>query len=324
MAMKPIKNLFLLMKWWIYWYPFRLFIQGIPLRVAYMLADLIVPVQYRILGGKRRAIERGLTYMYNDKFTGDKKVAKNIVKDTLRNALYSTIEVLYYPKLSKKLCDTLIQIRGLENLDNALKKNRGVVLLHGHFGNAHMIMPAIGFRGYKLSQLGSRNPPQAIEGAFGSIFNSLRYKIYESKLRYKENLPVDFIYSDLSMREGFRRFSSNEVVSIGIDGREGSKSIEVDFLGRKALFFTGTMRLIMKAGPVVLPTFHLRNPDRSHTVVIDEPMEIVKTGSEYADIQVNIRNYIVILERYIYSHPELYARVFWIENMMFLPGARRT
>lgn len=287
-----------------------------PLSVNYALADLSVPFIYFFSKRKRVMIERGLTSMYR---RGDGPLTKEIIKNTFRNSLYSTIEVLLYPKMTKDISEKIIDIKGLENLDKALKSGRGAVLLHGHFGNPHIIMPGIGYRGYKLNQLGSRNPPEKREGLFSRMYNNLRTTVYESKLKYKESLPVNFIYTDAFIRDVFRRLKDNEIIAIGIDGREGSKSVVIDFLGGKALFYTGAMKLILRAKPVVLPTFHVRNK-RSHTIIIEKPMDLEITGDEEKDTCANLKKILNIFENYMHRYPEHYVMIFGLKQSIFVSG----
>lgn len=300
---------------WFYWYPFRLIVQRIPLGLSYWIADISVPFIYLISIRNRNRIKRGLEIMFRGKLSRERQ--RRLTLDTFRNILYSAVEVLWYPKLTAGKCNQIFTFEGIEHLENALKAGQGTVLLHGHFGNAHLIMPAIGYKGYRLSQVGSRKAPEPVYGLAGKLLTSIRRKAYEIKLRYKESLPVNFIYTDGSIRDIFRRLENNEVIAIGMDGREGTKWIDVDFLGRKAFFYTGTMKVILKSKPVVLPTFHIRRKDHTHVIVIEPPMHLELSGDEDTDLAVNTRRFVNILEGYVYKYPDLYARLFCVDEKLF-------
>ena len=152
----------------------------------------------------------------------------------------------------------------------------------------------------------------------GFIFNIMN-KCYEIKLRFKESLPVNFVYIDDFMRAPFDILKRNEVLAVGIDGREGVKSVDLNFLNHRAVFYTGSMRLIMKAKPVVLPTFHLRNDDNTHTMIIEKPMELIDTGRRDEDIYDNMSKFINILEEKVYQYPWLYADAFCISDTFLIP-----
>jgi len=180
-----------------------------------------------------------------------------------------------------------------------------------------MIMPFIGFRGYSLHQLASRIPPVPVRGFIGNVLYPLRKKAYEIKLSYKEKLPVHFIYTDRSIREVLRALQRNEIIAIGFDGREGTKPEVFDFLGHQAVFYTGTMKLITKAKPVVLPTFHLRDGGR-HVLFIEKPVDLTDMGDDNSSRTRNMHKLIDILERYIYIHPDHYAKVFSLGDRFFI------
>ena len=301
---------------WMYWFPFRMLIQRLPLKVGLLPAYPAALLAYMFKSKQRKLTEEGLDKMFEGRIS--KRQRKLLVFKTFDNSVKKGIEAFWYPKLTATLCDKIIVYEGLKYLDDALLEGRGVVLLHGHLGNAHMLMPALGFKGYRLSQLGSRNPPvKKMGGLFCHLVNNMEQRIYEIKLSYKEALPVNFIYTDKSPRELFTRLKTNEIIAIAIDGREGQKWIEVDFLGQKALFATGVMNLINKMNPVVLPTFVVRQDNNTHKIIIAEPMELKDTGDKKRDIMENTKSFLNLLEKYVITYPYLYGDAFWLGESFF-------
>lgn len=300
---------------WVYWFPIRMIIQRVPLRTGYALATLMAFMGFIFMKKKRRLTEQGLHTMFGGKLSEKQK--KVLTRKTLENVFKRSIEALWYPKLTPDLCNRIFTFEGLEHLDTGLQDGRGVVLLHTHFGNPHMIMPALGYKGYKLNQLGSRNPPEKIRSPFMFICNWIRQKIYEIKLSYKETLPVNFIYTDRSMKEAIRCLQNNEVLAIAIDGREGAKWMEIDFLNQKALFSTGTMNLILKMNPVVLPTIVIRQDDDTHKVVLHAPVKLECTGDKDKDITSTTKTFLSLFEKYVMDYPYQYSDVFWLEEKFF-------
>lgn len=299
----------------VYWFPFRMVVQRLPIRAGYTIATVMAFFGSVFMRKRRYLTGEGLCIMFAGEIS-EKDIKRNIRK-TFENVFKNDIEVLWYPKLTPQLCDKIFTFEGLENLDKGLEQGRGVVLLHGHFGNPHMIMPALGFKGYKLNQLGSRNPPERINDPFMSIPNWIRQKGYEIKLRYKEALPVNFIYTDKTLKAVVRSLKNNEVLAVAIDGREGSEWIEIDFLKQKALFSTGAMSFIIKMMPVVLPSFVIRQDDSTHKVVIHPPMDLKITGDKEKDIRYNMESFLSLFEKYIFAEPSQYGDVFWFEDRYF-------
>ncbi len=305
----------------LYWYPVRFFLLQIPIAFAHKIASLILPLYYFTAKWKREVIIKGLATIYGG--TLSSKEINNIVYKGLNNSLKSSIEQLLYPKLNKVYCEKKIEYIGLENLDNAFEAGRGVILLHGHFGNPHLIMPAIGYKGYKLSQIASRNPPEKVDCLMKGLVNLIRHNIFELATASKEELPATFIYIDQFLRAPFEALKRNEVIAISMDGREGVKFVEIKFLKHRALFYTGAMRLIMKTKPVVLPTFHIRNRDNTHKIIIEKPMEIEGSVKNEKDIIYNIKNFLEILQEYVYEYPWLYTEAFCIKDAFLLKFGKK-
>lgn len=313
--MRYIKRILIETLRWMYWFPFRILVQNLPLKAGFLLAYPAALLAYRFKSRQRKLTEDGFDRMFAGRISPKQK--KTMVLKTFDNYFKRSVEALWYPKLTAKLCEKMFVYEGLKYLDAALLEGRGVVLLHGHLGNAHMLMPALGFKGYRLSQLGSRNPPAKLGGLFSHLVNKMEQRIYEIKLSYKETLPVKFIYTDKSPREVIMRLKSNEIVAVAMDGREGQKWIEVDFLRQRALFATGVMNLINKVRPVVLPTFVVRQDNNTHKIIIARPMELKDTGDKERDIMENTKAFLTLFEEYISAYPHLYGDAFWLGEIFF-------
>lgn len=305
---------------WVYWYPFGKIIHRLPFLLTNKLSFFIVPIYYLVSSEKRKKMYQGLVSMYGGNIS-QKKATKLIYK-TLQNDVTSAIEHLLYPEFNADFCKKNIQYKGLEHLNKALEAGKGVVLLHGHIGNPHMIMPALGNMGYKLHQLASRNPPEKYHGLMEGLVNLIRFRCHEKAIFLKEKLPVNFIYTDRFLRTPFRVLKRNEILAMALDGREGAKSINIHFLNHQAIFYTGVMRLILVAKPIVLPVFHLRDGGNNHTILVEHPFEIEVSENKTDDIRRNIEKIAQILETQIYNYPWLYAESFAIKDpfLKYEPG----
>ncbi len=298
-----------------YWYPFRYIVQRVPLSIGYVMAGFAAQIYCIITRGDKKRMSRGLSLMYQR--VRPPAPLNRIIKKTVSHNLKNGIEVLWYPKFDKTLSKKRFKVEGLSNLDNALSHGSGVVLLHGHFGNPHVIMPALGNLGYTFNQLASRNPPDKSGRYIEAIPEIIRQKTFELKLSYKEALPVRFVYVDQSMRAAIEVLRKNEILAIGIDGREGAKWVSLPFLGQSALFSTGGMNLILKTRPVVLPTFVIRQRDNTHRIVIEEQMDLKITGDKNEDVMYNMQTFIRRLETYVYRYPCQYAKAFALKTPFF-------
>ncbi|MCX7918313.1 MAG: hypothetical protein N3A72_01640 [bacterium] len=296
---------------WIYWHPWRFFIQLIPTSWSYRLAVFAGRCHYWFAIGKRQRVLNGLKYFFPD---ANESILLRIVKNTFRNYALNSIEIFLYPKLDSKKINRMVHYIGLEKLDAALHQHRGVILAHGHFGNEEFLMPAIGYQGYKLHQIASRwNPPAVQDTFYGRIINAIRNRAFRYRIGYREQLPVTFHYIDKPLRGAVRAIQNNEVVLFAADGRESEQWLELDFLGQRARFSPGLARFAKLTGAIVLPVFLIREKDFRHRLIIEDQMEM----NDKDDTTI-MKEYIARLEKYIRQYPCHYAKVYWIEPSFFI------
>jgi KDO2-lipid IV(A) lauroyltransferase len=296
---------------WIYWYPWRKIVQLIPLAISYRLAKFAGYALFWCSRGRKQRTYSGIHSAFPQ--TRPKELTRMVVQ-TFQNYAVNSIEVFHYPKLNPDKIKKMVHYEGLEKLDSALQQNKGVILAHGHFGNEEFLMPALGYAGYKLHQIGSRWEPQQInQHRFGKMLNLIRRKAFKRRIGYREQLPVTFHYIDKSLRSAVRVLQKNEVLLFAVDGRESDQWLELTFLGQKALFSPGLARFAKLTGAVVLPVFLIRDKDFSHRLMVENPMTI-----EEKDEPEIIQEFIALLEQYIRQYPDHYAKVYWLNPSFFI------
>ena len=222
------------------------------------------------------------------------------------------MESLLYPYLNNYNIDRIAKIKGIDRLEQALMHQKGVILLLSHFGNNEIIMPALGYRGYKINQIADRHPPQDIKDAARRT-SFIRIKNLALRFKRQDALPCKFIAARGSVREAVRTLQSNEILLVTGDGRIGKNYKEFPFLKSRARFLTGPIKLGIKYKAPILPVFTLRNKNDLNQIVIEEPIggDENRSLDEEAKIRVCLAKYVSILGRYVKSHPANYAKYLW-------------
>lgn len=284
---------------WIYWYPYRILLQRLPFRWTYFLAGILGKVTYYTLPGKRRSLERELSLL--DKTAG-RRDSKKIIKNSFVNLFRDRMEVLLFPVLNEKNIGTIIRYSGIEHLDKALSSGRGVILLFAHFGANQMVMPAIGYRGYKMSQL-SAPPTVWKEKMQKKKFSSMEEKALELRWKHELSLPVKHINIFGSLKEAFLCLKRNEILGIAIDGGGGKDRAGIDFLGRKDMFSTGAIDLALRTGSSVLPTFMVRDKYGYNTMIIEGPLNLKRDSEAKDAVKLNVESFALRLQEYVLKYP---------------------
>ena len=266
--MRIVKDLLL----WVYWHPFRRFIRSVGPSLAYRLARPAATLLALGARGKRAAFKRELDFI-----TGgdtDPAGSRRIIRETFRVWLCNEFEMLLFPAMNAENISRFVSCSGVENLDKGLAAGKGVLLLFAHFGANQMVMPAIGYRGIKMSQLSA--PPTVWEEKLPNRkFTPMETKGLELRWAHEQSLPVTHINIFGSLRRAFQCLKRNEVLGLAMDGGGGASRVTVELLGRRAAFSNGPVQIAMRTGCAVLPTFMVREPDGRSTLVIEAPLQVV-------------------------------------------------
>jgi KDO2-lipid IV(A) lauroyltransferase len=319
-----IKKYLRSVKYSLSWHFYRRLVQRSPLGVVYFFAGLTGNISYRLAKGRRTVMEEELDQLFPN--PGKVKDKSRIVKKAFDNWIKVKTEVLLFPTLNREKTRKMISIIHRERLDEALERGRGVILVTFHFGSNRMVLPALGFLGYKVNQVGI-SPTQ-----WGEMLevaeNSVHYKTMEFEGVCERSLPAKFIYVDNFMRKPFECLKNNEILVIAADGGEGSRRIPVPFLRRTAMISAGPVLLAHKTGAALLPIFTVRQRDDRQTLLIEEPVELESTGQKDTDAINNMRKLTRLAERYIERHPCHYLGYLWLirtrldkDSVPFFAGA---
>lgn len=284
---------------WVYWHPFRVFVQKLPARRVYSLAGLLGSALCLMARGRKRALEREYTRSMGRAGAGAD--IRSAVRDAFTVNAVRDIEVLVYPALNSGNIAGFVECEGLENLNEALGRGRGAMLVFAHFGSNQMIMPAIGYRGFKMSQVSA--PPTVWEEKFPGKKGVMWKRGLEIRWRHEQSLPVTHINVFGTMKEVFLCLRRNEVLGIAMDGGGGKTRVAVEFLGGRAFFSTGAMEIAERTRCAVLPAFIVREGGGGHRLIIEQAMGD-ETGEGFVERRTTA--FVKRLEEYVRMHPGHY------------------
>ena len=281
------------------WYPLRVFIKASPLYLTYLLGLVGGHLLYLLSREKQNIMAKELGLIMPDKSIAE---IKEIVKGSFKNYCLSEIEVLLYPDLNSRYIEKNVIIKGKEYLDKALLRGKGVLLFQAHFGAFQMIMPSIGYSGYKMSQI----------SASASIWKDnkatdIQGKIFDIKANHEYSLPVHHISVRSSLRPAFRALANNEIVGITVDGGGGKKIVPVKFLKREANFQQGGATMASMTDAAIVPAFIITEKGLKHRLIIHPPIKVDDKFNKKERIEHIMQEFAGILEKYVYKYPTHYG-----------------
>jgi len=289
------------------YYPGQAFVAKMPRNVVRPLAKL---------GGDfvRRLADDG-EQMRDElrRLFGDRSLPRSadaIVRDAYRQAMFNEIEVLRYPHLSPETIDATCVIDGREHLDAALERGKGAIIMIGHFGANQMIMPALGHKGYPMSQL-SAPPPVWADILRETRTTPLWEQVLERRWELEKRLPVEHINVFKFLRPAFACLQENRVLGLAFDGGGGKSWTQVRFLERVANVSVQPMQLWRKTGAAMLPTVVVREGNAPrHRVIIGEPVtwEQVASADRKEETQHNMQRVVDVIASWVERHPDHYLQ----------------
>ena len=287
------------------YYPGQAAIARAPRRLLHPTSALGGDVVRRLASGGAEMREE-LQLLFGDRPLPRPEAA--IIKDAYRQAMFNEIEVLRYPHLSPETIDSTCTIEGQEHLDAALQKGKGAIVLIGHFGANQMIMPALGHKGYPMSQL-SAPPPVWADILRDTRTTPLWEKVLERRWALEKRLPVQHINVFKFLRPAFTCLQNNQVLGLAFDGGGGKTWTQVKMLERTANISTQPIQLWRKTGAVLLPTVVVREVGApQHRIIIEPPLPWQPHKNRKEETRLNMQAFVDRFTAWVQQYPDHYLQ----------------
>lgn len=223
---------------------------------------------------------------------------RQIARDCFTFMAKAGTEVLFFmdsPQLLKKR----VEIAGRDNLEKALARKKGVILVSAHFGNFPLMLAKLSLDGYNISGIMRPMRDERVEKFF---------------LKKRNRFNIKTIYShprDTCVNNTIQALRGNGIVFVLMDQNFGSGGVFVDFFGRKAATATGPIVLARRTGAVILPAFIVRQKDDTHKIIFEQPLELEQEKLEKEALLINTQKLTRIIESYISRYPAEWS---WIHR----------
>lgn len=264
----------------------------VPLGWLLALARLYGRSTYHLARGPRTRVRRNLERSF-----GATRTAREL--DTLTRQFFEYKRVrgvllAVAPRLSASTIERLLPLEGLERLDAALERRRGVILLGSHLNSVCLFLTTIMLRerGYNvrtaLAEAGDPWPSS-------SLRRFLDRRLETASLREL----IGGFYTQFNIRPIVRQLADNAIVVQTGDGLHSARFVEVEFLGEQVPFTTGMASVARLTGAVVVPIFELGAPPRGLRAVIEEPWTVEADGDADDAVERAVAAYAKRLERHL-------------------------
>lgn len=285
----------------VYLLPVRKLAGILPVKVVRRIGILVVYTYSLLAIRKQRSIQKRLTLAFQD--SRRKRDAQKVANQYIRHAGFKDIDDVILNKLTKEDLLKCAEIKGLENLEEALSAKKGVILASGHFFANRLgkrLLSEIGFPVLSVRNNSPRRHPRV--GRVASKYLKPRYVDFVNQV-VKDYVVIQDKDCTLKILERLRR---NGLVDIHVDARHSYHMIERPFLGTKRFFPAGFLRIVYLTGAPVVPMLCIGNSS-AFTIIFQKRVEFQQTSDQETFMSENLARLVKILESQVLQYTDQWA-----------------
>lgn len=290
----------------IVWYPLRWLLLAMPIRAEIALLLHMGDLHYCIAKEKKRVLQENLQ---RAGISADEKVQREHIRTYFRIHYLDQLFPIIFPKFNLNSIEKLVTISGVANLDRGLQRQKGVILVHGHFGPVHLPLVALALMGYPIKQIG--NPSDKDLSWIG------RNVAFRLRMFYENLIPAEILKTTSFLRPVFTALKHNKVIMTTGDGSGNADTFGryglFKFLGQPVSLPLGPAILAQKTGAALLPVTIVPGDKKLFTIQIGEEI-LSRDGGETGVIDCT-KQFATQLQRAIQDCPG-----FWHFLDRFRPG----
>jgi len=259
----------------------------LPQRGLIRFGSVLSPLLSPLMGRRRRYAAANLALCFR---TMTPEQRERLLRDDLRATVTGALELIrawYCPQRSLR---GLGVVEGLEHLQAAQARGRGVLLFGGHFVHSELAARLLQqLAGTPVHVVVRRNNHACIE----SMFERARRRAFAGTIAKKD------------VRGLLRTLVKGGVVAYSADQNFTYQNAFVPFFGVPAATLTATPDIVRRGHAVVLPFWFHRDADGRYRLRIEPQWE----GWPSGDVAADAARYMAELEQVVRMHPEQYLWV---------------
>lgn len=214
--------------------------------------------------------------------------AEAIMTEVFRNLGQSLMEILYTPRLNPDNIRQYVTLDHPERLDEAMKEDKGVIVLTAHMGNWEWL-GALAMYGYPASTIVKNQANSAVT----RLLNENR-----------EGMGLEvFARGGNEMIIAARALKRKKLLGFLAYQDGGFYGVPQPFLGKMSSTPKGPAMFAQKFHSPIIPVFTIHDENHRTHLAIGEIMHYEDTGDKEADIARMTRKMAVITENFIKEHP---------------------
>lgn len=272
-----------------------------PLKVLYLLSDLLYFLLYRIIGYRRKVVEDNLAQCFPEMPAAQRC---SVARDFYRNFADNLVETVKLLHISDKEIERRIQFRNVDIIDKLTAQGKSVAVYFSHCGNWEWA-PSVTLHATS----------NGVE--YCQVYRPLKNKAFDKlmlKIRSRFgslSLPKATVLKDLIL---LRRDNKLTVTGFMSDQKpsHGDPTVKTMFLGRPTAFISGTETLAKRLG-LACVYWDMEKISRGHYVI---NCRLMSDGETYGEFGILTCQYAGLLESTIKRNPAIWL---WTHKRWKIP-----
>ncbi len=281
--------------WLLYLYPLRLLAIFLPRWLLYALGRLSDPIVH--LHARHRK-KRAVPWIAQACGVSPSE-ARRIARQSLSNGIYRTLDELLLLRPSSARMLRCTGIDGLEHLEEAIARGKGVILLVGHFCANRVAVRHLAAQGHSPLSVHNQSPANRAGGRFGKRF--LQPRVVE--LQERANPDQVYIQDPDCVLKIMRRLRAGGLAVVQVDGRGGKKMIEYPFLGVPWRVPSGIYEIARVTDCAVVPMLALGRSS-GFRIRFDPMLPVDRAVSRETFVSANLPAFLSVVEKQIIENPQ--------------------
>ena len=252
-----------------------------PRNACYLFARFVSIIHYYVSKKDRETVIYNLSPIITER-----NKLKKCVQEIFINFAYYLVDFFRYSKLNQDFIKKYIELDGLENLNKALAKGKGIIVLAAHLGNYELAGAILSLLGYPLSVVALSHKDKRINRFFDG---------------QRQRVGMKVISTGTTIRSCFSALKSGDMLALLGDRDFSGNGIKLDMFSREAYFPRGIAFFARKTGAPIIPIFLIRKDKKFYHLVCEKP--IIYDKEQQDEISI-IRKCNLVLEKYIKKYPQ--------------------
>lgn len=270
-------------------------VASLPEPLAFALGRLLGRLWYAVDARHRKIALENLARAFGSRTTAAEREA--IARNHFIHLGYTFVETCRLRGLSAAHLERVVRVEGLEHLQRARERGRGVVVVTAHFGSWEVLARAWLLLGEAAAIVARPLDNPLLEAWIAGIRTAGGNRVIPKRHAFRH------------LVETLRRGGTVAMLLDQNVARE--QGVFVDFFGTLACTTTAATLAARRTGAALVPVVCPRRAPGCFTVRIGKEIPVAATGDRRRDILATTAEATAVLEAFIREHPEQW---FWVHR----------